>query len=249
MAFLDYHYFSQALGKQTAAYVLLPETGIGPFPVLYLLHGLSDNHTIWLRRTSIERYAANLPLIVVMPDGGRGFYADAAEGAAYGKAIGEELVDRIDKTFPTLATRDGRVIAGLSMGGYGAARLAMAYPERFRAAHSLSGAMGFGHKDPNWDDARMPEFKRIVGDNYKGGPCDLYALAETNQAAGTLPKLRIDCGTEDFLLEDNRAFAAFLAEKGIPHEYEEFPGAHTWEYWDTHIQDALKFFFPPLPTL
>jgi S-formylglutathione hydrolase FrmB len=80
MAFLDYHYYSQALCKQTAAYVLLPETGDGPFPVLYLLHGLSDNHTIWLRRTSIERYVASLGVIVVMPDGGRGFYTDAAAG-------------------------------------------------------------------------------------------------------------------------------------------------------------------------
>ena len=244
MAFLDYHYFSQALGKQTAAYVLLPETGEGPFPVLYLLHGLSDNHTIWLRRTSIERYVASLGVIVVMPDGGRGFYTDAAEGYAYGKAIGEELVDRIDKTFPTQANRDGRVITGLSMGGYGAARLALSYPERFRAAHSLSGAVGFGHKDPNWDDARMPEFKRIVGKDYKGSEHDLYALAEKNHAAGTLPQLRLDCGTEDFLLEDNRAFDAFLTKKKIPHEYEEFPGAHTWEYWDVHIQDALRFFFP-----
>ena len=244
MAFLDYHYSSQALGKQTAAYVLLPETGEGPFPVLYLLHGLSDNHTIWLRRTSIERYVANLGVIVVMPDGGRGFYTDAAEGYAYGKAIGEELVARIDKTFPTQASREGRVIAGLSMGGYGALRLALAYPETFRAAHSLSGAMGFGHKDPNPDDSRMPEFQRIVGKDYKGSAHDLYALAKKNQSAGTLPALRIDCGTEDFLIEDNRAFTQFLTANKIPHEYEEFPGAHTWDYWDIHIQDALAFFFP-----
>ena len=244
MAFLDYHYFSNALGKQTAAYVLLPETGEGPFPVLYLLHGLSDNHTIWLRRTSIERYVANLPLIVVMPDGGRGFYADASAGYAYGKAIGEELVDRIDKTFPTQSDRAGRMVAGLSMGGYGAIRLALAYPERFRAAHSLSGAMGFGHKAPNWEDPRTHEFARVVGEDYLGGPCDLYALAQKNQAAGTLPALRLDCGTDDFLIEDNRAFDAFLTEQSIPHEYAEFPGAHNWEYWDTHIQDALKFFFP-----
>lgn len=244
MAFLDLHYFSPALGKQTAAYVLLPETGTGPFPVLYLLHGLSDDHTIWLRRTSIERYVSQLPLIVVMPDGGRGFYADAAQGYAFGKAIGEELVERMDRTFPTQASRDGRVIAGLSMGGYGALRLALAYPETFRAAHSLSGAVGFGHKDPNWEDARTPEFARIVGEDYKGGPCDLYALAQMNQTAGTLPELRLDCGTEDFLLEDNRAFRRFLTEEKIPHEYAEFPGAHTWDYWDVHIQDALRFFFP-----
>lgn len=244
MAFIDYHYFSQALGKQTGAYVLLPELGAGPFPVLYLLHGLSDNHTIWLRRTSIERYVASLPLVVVMPDGGRGFYADAVEGFAYGKAIGEELVERIDRTFPTQASREGRVIAGLSMGGYGALRLALTYPERFRAAHSLSGAVGFGHKDADETDPRTAEFRRIVGAHYKGGANDLYALAKKRKTEGKLPQLRIDCGTEDFLLEDNRDFTAFLKKAAVPHEYEEFPGAHNWEYWDTHIQDALRFFFP-----
>lgn len=245
MAFLDYHYFSQALGKQTAAYVLLPETGEGPFPVLYLLHGLSDDHTIWLRRTAIERYVANLPLIVVMPDGGRGFYADAAEGYAYGTAIGEELVARIDKTFPTQKSREGRVLAGLSMGGYGAIRLALAYPETFRAAHSLSGATAWGsHLYAGRDDASTKEFARILGPDFVGGPNDLFAQSEKRHAEGKLPALRIDCGTEDFLLESNRAYTAFLTEKGIPHEYEEFPGAHTWEYWDTHIQDALRFLFP-----
>jgi putative tributyrin esterase len=246
MAFLNFHYFSNALNKQTSAYVLLPETGEGPFPVLYLLHGYSDDHTIWLRRTSIERYVSELGIIVVMPDGGHGFYADAVEGYAFGTAIGKELVERMDRTFPTQANREGRVIAGLSMGGYGSVRLALAYPETFRAAHSLSGAMGYGHKAPNWNNGRNGEFLRVVGEDFVGGPCDLYALAEKNHAAGTLPKLRIDCGTEDFLIEDNREFAKFLTEKAIPHEYEEFPGAHTWEYWDEHIQDALKFFFPKL---
>lgn len=246
MAFIDYHYFSNALQKQTAAYVLLPEVGTPPYPTLYLLHGYSDDHTIWLRRTSIERYAANLPAIIVMPDGGHGFYADAVEGYAFGKAIGEELVDRIDRTFPTQATREGRVLAGLSMGGYGALRLALSYPERFRAAHSLSGAVAYGHDAPSWstDKKHLANFYRVVGEDHIGGPCDLFALTLKNHAANTLPDMRIDCGTEDFLIEDNRKFAAYLKEQKIPHEYEEFPGEHNWEYWDEHIQDALKFLFP-----
>src|SRR5882757_3275098 len=99
MAFIDFCFFSHALGKQTAAYVLTPESGKGPFPVFYLLHGLSDNHTIWMRRTRIEEYIGGLPLIVVMPDGGRGFYTDAAAGFAYGKHIGEELPTIIERTF------------------------------------------------------------------------------------------------------------------------------------------------------
>jgi hypothetical protein len=101
MAFCEYHYFSPALGRQTAANVLLPEVGKAPYPVMYLLHGLSDDYTMWSRRSNIERHVGNVPLIVVMPDGGRGFYTDAAEGQQFLTAIAEELVDRIDRTFPT----------------------------------------------------------------------------------------------------------------------------------------------------
>ncbi len=245
MAFLDFHYFSSVLNKQTAAYVLLPETGGGPFPVLYLLHGLSGNHTNWLRRTSIELYVAELGIMVVMPDGGRGFYTDASEGYAYGKAIGEELVERMDRTFPTQANRAGRVLAGLSMGGYGAVRLALAYPERFRAAHSLSGALAFGsHLFTPGDDDLGREFQRLTGTSPGGSAHDLFTLATKRHIEGSLPDLRFDCGTEDFLLPSNRAFAQHLIEQKIPHEYEEFPGDHTYEYWDEHIQDALKFLFP-----
>ena len=245
MSFLDFHYFSDALSKQTAAYVLVPETGEGPFPVLYLLHGLSGDHTIWLRRTRIERYVAELGIIVVMPDGGRSFYTDAIEGYAYGKAVGEELVARVDRTFPTQANRDGRVVAGLSMGGYGAVRLALAYPQTFRAAHSLSGALAFGsHLFTPDDDDFGREFRRVIGMSPGGSEHDLFTLATKCHAEGTLPDLRFDCGTEDFLLPGNRAFAQHLVEQKIPHQYEEFPGDHTWDYWDEHIQDALTFLFP-----
>ena len=84
MACCTLHFHSPALVKACSMNVIVPESGVGepPFPVCYLLHGLSDDHTSWARRTSIERYVANLPLIVVMPDGGRGFYTDAVEGPA-----------------------------------------------------------------------------------------------------------------------------------------------------------------------
>src|SRR5579859_3914593 len=132
MAFCELKFFSKSLNKATAADVLLPECdSSGPFAVMYLLHGLSDDHTIWQRRTSIERYVADLPLIVVMPDGGRGFYTDAQEGAAYETAIVRDLVDYIDRMFPTMADRSGRCVGGLSMGGYGAIKLALKYPDLF----------------------------------------------------------------------------------------------------------------------
>jgi len=248
MALCELRYYSDALGKQAAANVILPDTGgAGPFPVLYLLHGLSDDYTIWLRRTSVERYVQNMPLIVVMPDGGRGFYSDAEQGYAYKKALAEELVDRIDRTFPTRAERSGRAVAGLSMGGYGALRFALDYPDRFCAAVSLSGALEWGHGKTRWDGRPFEaEWRRIFGDDPAGGPCDLYALAEQTKAAGALPALRVDCGVDDFLIEPNRAFHAHLNALGVPHEYDEFAGKHDWEYWDDHIKDALRFLTPHL---
>ncbi len=242
MAFCELHYFSRALGKQTAANILLPEGEgkAGPFPVFYLLHGLSDDHTIWQRRTSIERYVQNLPLIVVMPDGGRGFYTNAEQGFAYETAIIEDLIGFVDRLFPTRAERGGRCIGGLSMGGYGAVRLALRFPDRFRSANSHSGALGFGHRPPSGDDARAAEFRRILGPNPAGGPNDLFALAK-DVGKTNLPALRIDCGTEDRLIEDNRLFHTHLVDLGLPHEYEEFPGAHEWGYWDKHVQEALAF--------
>lgn len=242
MALCQLHYFSQALQKQTAAMVVLPEDPAiqPPYSVFYLLHGLSDDHTIWSRRTSIERYVEGLPLMVVMPDGGRGFYCDAVEGFAYDTAIARDLVGLIDRTFPTRAERAGRCVGGLSMGGYGAVRMALAHPETFCSANSHSGALCFGHGDAVQDHPFAAEFARILGPSPEGGPNDLFALAAALPQAD-LPALRIDCGVDDFLIECNRAFHAHLEQIGVAHEYAEYPGEHTWAYWDQHIQEALAF--------
>jgi putative tributyrin esterase len=127
MAFCTLHFHSPALVKACSMNVIVPESGVGepPFPVCYLLHGLSDDHTSWARRTSIERYVADLPLIVVMPDGGRSFYTDAVEGPAYERHLIEDVIGFVDRTFQTIRARRGRVIGGLSMGGFGAMKLAL----------------------------------------------------------------------------------------------------------------------------
>jgi len=244
MPHLTYRYFSHALVKQTQAEILLPDPSIeGPFHVMFLLHGLSDDQSIWMRRTSIERYVEGLPLIVVMPDGGRGWYTDAAEGYAYETAIGRELPELIEKTFPTVGPW---CVTGLSMGGYGAFKLALRFPERFHSAVSHSGAMHCGHWPPRGDDAFVAEATRIFGPDSEGGSNDLYALVGKMRPS-KMPFLRFDCGVDDFLIESNRAYHKHLEELEIKHEYEEFPGAHTWEYWDTHVREALEFHRKHLP--
>jgi S-formylglutathione hydrolase FrmB len=234
MALLQVNYDSHALGKMATANLIVPQGVPGPYAVMFLLHGLSDDHSAWCRRTSIERYVEGLPLIVVMPDGGRGFYADAAEGYAFGTALGIELPALIRQWFPT---RLRWAVTGLSMGGYGAVRFGLAYPETFVSAVSHSGALHFGRGHRGEDPKYVREFGRILGENPAGGPCDLYALA----ASGPRPALRIDCGTEDWLLPANRQFHEYLDSLGYEHEYEEYPGDHNWEYWDEHVQEAIAF--------
>ena len=247
MAFGEFHYFSAALGKSTTCNVIFPENAeqSGPFATLYLLHGLSDDYSAWQRRTSLERYVQTLPLIVVMPDGGRGWYSDAHEGANYERAIMDDCIGFIDRTFQTDARGEARAIGGLSMGGYGAIKLALQHPDKFASAHGHSSAFGFGHAQWRMDE---PEFRRIIGPQPTGGPLDLWRIAAESKAAAQaatagegLPAIRIDCGSSDFLIEQNREFDAYLNDLGIAHEYEEFAGAHDWSYWDKHIQSAIRF--------
>ena len=246
MPFCELKLFSAALQKHTAINVILPQSDIpGPYPVFYLLHGLSDDHTRWMRQTSIERYVDNLPLIVVMPDGERNWYCDSIEGPAFETSLIHDIIGYVDHIFPTNKTRAGRAIGGLSMGGYGAMKLALKFPEMFCSATSHSGAIGFGSRvfNPKPENKFEVEMARIMGMNPVGGPNDAYALAEkaSKLEEGKRPALRIDCGTEDFLLQDNRKFTAHLDKLGYKHEYQEFPGAHEWKYWDAHVQEAVKF--------
>jgi len=244
MAVCEMHFMSGfALEKKTSAMVILPEGKQGPFPVLYLLHGLSDDHTIWTRRTSLERYVEGTPLIVVMPNGERSFYTDSQSNpkAAFETYIARDLIGFVDSTFHTIPRREGRVIGGLSMGGYGALKLALKHPNLFCAAVSHSGALAFASRKFSPEEAWDREWIPVFGENPKGGTEDLFALAQSAKR-DTLPALRIDCGVEDFLIESNRAFHKHLEQLAIAHEYQEFPGEHNWAYWDIHVQEALAFF-------
>ena len=241
------HWASRILGKQTTLRVIYPETGTPPFPVLYLLHGLSDDSSSWCRNSRIENYAGAFPMIVAMPDGYRGFYTDNEEGPAYARHIAGELPAFIERTFHARTDRTGRAIGGLSMGGYGAMRLGLAHPDRYCSIHSHSGALDSGstvlrmwQENPDREGPNRPEeIARIFGNHPTDPSHDPLELAK--KATGNLPAMLIDCGTEDFLLQANRDFTSALQQAKIPHTYVEHPGGHDWTYWDTHIQEALRF--------
>ncbi len=259
MALINLDFFSDVLGMACSANVILPQRtmsqiglhGVGggdEFPVLYLLHGLSDDHSIWLRRTSIERYVSELGLAVVMPAVHRSFYTDMHHGMRYWTFISEELPRICKSMFRISNKREHTFVAGLSMGGYGAFKLALRCPQKFAAAASLSGALDMSPNTKDWGDLGS-DLDMVFGarDQFDGSPNDLLHLAR-ELAAGDVdvPALYAICGEEDFLLEQNHRFRDTAAEIGLDLVYKEAPGAHEWEFWDRHIQDVLKWL--PLPT-
>ncbi|MEA3209004.1 MAG: putative tributyrin esterase [Chthoniobacter sp.] len=259
MAFLDVHCFSDALGRSVSFYLLLPqpaERQIGMtggeararYPTLYLLHGLSDDHTIWMRRTAIERYAAAKNLAVVMPAAGRSFYQDMASGPKYWTFLSEELPALCRQWFPLSPAREDTFAAGLSMGGYGALRLGLERADRFAAAASLSGALDIAQRlrDAGGQGSHMQrhEWTGIFGSEVKGEaiPGDLFVLGQKIAAAsGPKPALYLACGAQDELLADSRRFHQHLDTLRLANTYEESPGAHDWGYWDRQIQRVLDW--------
>ena len=249
MALLTCHFFAETLRVSTAVSVILPEPAAGqiglagsssdaPPPVLYLLHGLSDDETVWTRRTSIERYAADAGIAVVMPRAGRSFYQDEAYGGAYWTFLSRELPAVVERFFRVSTVRQDTFVAGLSMGGYGAMRWALTEPGRFAAAATLSGALDLAA--PSEESLWADEVPQV----YAGAPVprasDLMALLDDADPAA-LPALYLACGTEDFLIEHNRRFLARAAARGVPVTTDLHPGTHEWGFWDATIQDVIAW--------
>jgi putative tributyrin esterase len=255
MALLECRFFSQSLGLASTMHVILPDPplakdGVTPlkrrrtYPTLYLLHGMSDDHTAWQRFTSLERYVAPLELAVVMPAVQRSFYTDTVTGQAYWTFVSEEVPALARAFFPLSDRRDETYVAGLSMGGYGAFKLALSHPERYAAAASLSGALDVVRLAQGRVDEGARELGYIFGDvpDLKGSPNDLFYLAERVAGrSGARPALYQWCGTEDFLYEDNVRFETHAAALELGLTYEEGPGGHEWACWDAQIQRVLAW--------
>jgi putative tributyrin esterase len=244
MALIQCDFFSETLQLNTSMNVILPQPARARFPVLYLLHGLSDDHTIWLRRTSIERYVDPLGLAVVMPAVQRSFYTDMAHGGRYWTFVSQELPALVQGFFPISRAREDTFVAGLSMGGYGAFKLALSLPQRFAAAASLSGALDQAGGLPETDPVWRAEMETIYGDLDKvvGGPNDVMHLARRlAKSSRPRPRLYQCCGTEDFLYDQNLRFRDQALALGLDLLYEEGPGEHEWGYWDRMIQRVLAW--------
>ena len=236
---------SIALGFRSHLEVIIPQQPTPAQKVLYLLHGLSDDCTAWGRQTRIFAYAEKHNYIVVMPEVQRSFYSDMTHGSKYFTYVAHELPQTIERLFNIRHTRENTFIAGLSMGGYGAAKCALSRPEFYGACASLSGAV-----DMRWliEEAKagkipsLPETPAILGESLIfPDNADLFILA-TNVPAANRPRLLVTCGDADFLLEDNRRFDAHLQTIGYGHKYMEWPGDHVWDFWEECLPLAFDFF-------
>lgn len=248
--------YSKVLQQHISLDVLLPTEHDGQnfpkdtlWPTLYLLHGLSDDHTVWQRWSSLELKLCGLPLAVVMPTTMRGFYTDMKYGPRYFTYISQELPDLCEKMFRLSSKREERYAAGLSMGGYGAFKLGLLCPERFGAVASLSGALdAVGSTEAAFDyDAILPEYTLIFGDRKDaiGSDNDLFAVARRRVESGAaLPKFFMWCGVDDGLHRENALFNQ-LYGKALGIDYREGEGSHSWQCWDKHIADVLNWL--PLP--
>lgn len=253
MAFFQCNIFSEALGMMTNVNVVMPQftTGMigwsekdtGSRPVLYLLHGLSDDSSVWMRRTSVERYATQYGLVLVMPDGGRSFYTDMKYGLKYEEYIAKELPSLMAKFFRFSTAWEDTFIAGNSMGGYGALKIALKYPDIFSACGAFSAV-----PDPMKLYAMYPSVSSELGnifgsiDEFRYSGNDVYFLAEKRIAENNFPKLYLACGKGDFLHRENCRFKEYLENENVEFTSDlDDAGDHEWGFWDKKVQQFIRF--------
>ena len=255
MAFTEFHYYSETLEIDVSVNVILPETRImaqqegKPLPTLYLLHGLSDDHTHWVRQTRLEFYARKYRLAIIMPCVNRSFYTDMKRGAKYFTFVSEELPRVMEMYFPLSSRREDRFAAGLSMGGYGATKLGLRLPERYAAIASLSGALDKATTKTSNEahSVKMPKrYRQAVfgesGQIVPGSDNDLRALLKKRVEEGAdLPALFHTIGEDDFLREGGEAYIAYAKELGVEIKYTLHPGVHDWNFWDSYIKEVLDW--------
>ncbi|HRI58331.1 MAG TPA: alpha/beta hydrolase family protein [Saprospiraceae bacterium] len=253
---------SASLGKEVEYSIYLPsdyETSSRRYPVLYLLHGYTDDETGWTQFGEANLIADRLlqsgeipPMIIVMPDAGVSWYINSADGKVlYEDFFIKEFIPHVDAAYRTRNTKEFRAIAGLSMGGHGSLIMAMKHPELFVAAAPLSAGIFtedelIAMPDDNWNTVFGPPYgkdlkgkERLTAHLFQNW---ILKIVETANA-DDLKKVQyyIDCGDGDFLIKGNMALHAALIDKKVPHEFRVRDGEHNWDYWRTALPDVLKF--------
>ena len=243
MAFLNVSTASAALGKSIQYNAFVPDGGQTDVPVFLLLHGLSDDYTQWQRFTETERYANERGVAVIMPDGARSFYTDMKFGGAYYTSIVEDVMNSARNLFPISRRRERTFVAGLSMGGYGAAKIALRNTDKFAGCIALSGCVDIAKLAR---EHTFVDFELIWGKDYEntvpGSDDDTIALLKKVKESGEpMPKMYVAVGDDDFLIEHNHNFRDAATALGYDIKYEQGPGNHNWPFWNEYLPKGMDF--------
>jgi enterochelin esterase-like enzyme len=253
---------SKILGKEVRYTIYLPpdyQTSSRRYPVVYLLHGYTDNDTGWLQFGEINQTADRAiaeqqipPMIIVMPDGGVSWYINDYQGKVrYEDFFFQEFIPYIDANYRTRPEKEFRGIAGLSMGGWGTLIYALRHPEMFAAAAAFSAAVWTDEEVIATEDKVYEQiFGSLFGPGLKGkdrltahfrsyNPLDLVKTLPLEKIKTV--RFYLDCGDDDFLYKGNAALHVAMRDRKIPHECRMRDGGHIWSYWRTGILDGLKF--------
>lgn len=238
MAFARVEYYSRALEMTTSFQAVLPDAGdMKDAKVVYLLHGLSDNCTCWMRYTSCERYAKERGVALIMPEVQRSYYIDGVYGLNYFTYVSQELPQAVHRMFGLSLEREKSYVMGLSMGGFGALKCALTYPENYAGCGSFSGVTDLDATRPG-SSMRSWEFDALLGEGKRAGmDNDLFALAQKKN----LPPIYLSCGEQDRLYPMNVRFAEHLKTCKANYRFDHRPGDHTWDFWDRSIQDCMDW--------
>ena len=257
MALIRIDHVPETVKVNLPLYIILPDPGkMGAVPVakrkvLYLLHGLSDDASAWQRYTSIETLASVYGLVVVMPSVGRSFYIDQPNGQKYFTYLTEELPHYLVDVFGLAPRRADTLIAGVSMGGYGAFKAALLRPELYSAAASFSGVLSLEVLRALPGDPRQEEFALLFGDLGKLAGSEHDPAVWLKRAArdpSLLPRLFIAVSRQEDIYPLSGMFHAACRSLGVQADYHEDDGAHDWFFWDGQIRRFLAAVLGPIPT-
>ena len=255
MAYFRIDFYSNALCRETSFEMLIPNDYRGeppaeekPMRTLFLLHGYTGRAGNYIPYEMPAKYN----FAIVMPSAENSFYLNGlSTGHAFQTFVGEELVDYVRRTFRLALSPEGTCIAGLSMGGFGALHTGLAYPKTFSKIGAMSSALivhevagmkpGGGNAVANYDYYRECFGEPSLLEESDNNP---ETLVRKLKAAGEkIPDIYMACGTEDFLIENNRQMHRFLQDEGVPHEYHEAPGIHDMVFWAEHIQHIVRWMY------
>ncbi len=244
--------FSISVNAYMKFYAILPEHYNDTqerYTTLYLLHGYTGNYSDWVRFTELVKYAKQYNFIIITPDGRNSWYCNSptVKNNNFEDYIMKEIISFVDKKYRTIATRHGRAIAGLSMGGYGALKFAIKYPETFFYCASLSGAIHLPATMNLIIQKRPSEYvqslKTAFGENKNEFlKNDVFTLIDS-VSIDRLPYLYLSVGHNDGIpeiIEYSNLFSTTLRKKKAAYEFHETIGEHNWIFWDKEIEIVLQ---------